>query len=83
MKSEIFTPLIEEAYTFAQEVTKDTPTQFEGVFLGRYTELILQRAVDVCFNIRDPEDPTARPGDLAAQVLIQHFGITDTTIQKN
>lgn len=82
MKSEIFKPLIDEAYKFAEEVTKDTPSQFEGVFLGRYTELILQRSVDICLNIRDPEDPTARPGDVAAQFLIQHFGITDTTIEK-
>lgn len=83
MKTEIFTPLIEEAYKFAQEATKGKPELFEGIFLGRYTELLLQRAVDICFNIQDPDDPNVRPGDVAAQVLIQYFGITDTTIEKS
>lgn len=81
MKSEIFTPLIEEAYKFAQDATRDNPDMFEGIFLGRYTELVLQRTVDVCMNIRDPENENARPGDIPAQVLIQYFGITDTQIK--
>ena len=80
MKSEIFTPLIEEAYKFAQEVTNGDTTTFDGVFLGKYTELLLQRTVDICLNMRDPTDSESRPGENAAQVLIKYFDITDTSI---
>lgn len=80
MKSEIFTPLIKEAYKFAHDVTKGDTNTFDGVFLGKYTELLLQRTVDICLNMRDPANSAARPGEIAAQVLIKYFDITDTSI---
>lgn len=77
MKSEVFKELIEEAYGYAHEVSKEFPSAFEGVFIGRYTELIMERAINLCLNLRDPENPESRPGEAAAAALKQHFGIID------
>lgn len=63
--------MVLEAAKYAAEKTKGYPSSYEGVFIGRFTELIVGECIRIC----EEGDNTQTTSGGAAQMIKQHFDI--------
>jgi len=60
-----------EAAEYAKKVTAGNPSSFEGVFMGKYTELVVLE----CARISNEADDTVTgQGTSSAEAFKKHFG---------